>query len=98
MWCDAVAGSLFYDAFRNAHALLGGLGDALLVEGERHDVRAVARRDGQYRIHAFACSVHGVDGRDARIAANSRFDGRRIARIYLEGKCRRRLQLFHSTR
>ena len=91
---DAVTLALIYDAFGNGKALLGRLGDTVLVERQTNHVGAVVSYDGQDLVHDLALAVDRVDDGLSGIAARCRLDGGGVGRVDLQGQQRGTLELF----
>ena len=74
------------DTLGDGEALLGRRWDAVFVEREANDSRAIACCNGQHGGEAFSLAVDRVDERTSRIAAAGSFECVRVGGVELQGR------------
>ena len=93
---DAVRCAGTDDLFGDAHPFFRRFGDAVLVHRQPHHRRAVLFHHGQDGGKDPVFAVDGVDDRLARVYAQRRLDGVRLAAVYLYGKVGYRLHRLYQ--
>ena len=83
---DAVALAFVHDALGDGKALLGRLGDTVLVECQADHVGAVVGHDRQDLVHDLTLAVDRVDDGLAGVASRRRLNGGGVGRVDLQGQ------------
>ncbi len=84
---DAVSLGFSHDARGDFEPLLGGGGDARLVEREANDVGSVSRGDGQNLVQDLLLAVDGIDDRLAGVPPDGGLERGGDGGVELERQC-----------